>query len=66
MAISIALIDKVGRELQARFRYEEIDAFLAECGLKGPTRSPVNSKWVYAKAALAGVQNGFAADCRRA
>jgi hypothetical protein len=53
----LALIDKVGRELQARFRYEEIDAFLAEYGLKGPSDISVNSKWVYAKAALTGVQN---------
>jgi hypothetical protein len=40
----LALIDKVGRELQARFRYEEIDAFLAEYGLKGPSDISVNSK----------------------
>jgi hypothetical protein len=52
----LALIDKVGRELQARFRYEEIDAFLAEYGLQGPRDISVNSKWVYAKAALSGVQ----------
>jgi hypothetical protein len=53
----LALIDKVGRELQARFRYEEIDAFLAEYGLKGPSTTTANSKWVYAKAALTGVPN---------
>ena len=53
----LALIDKLGRELQARFRYEEIDAFLAEYGLKGPSNITVNSKWVYAKAALTGVPN---------
>src|SRR5436190_12852468 len=32
----LALIDKVGRELQARFRYEEIDSFLAEYGWSAP------------------------------
>jgi CHC2 zinc finger/TIR domain len=53
----LALIDKVGRELQARFRYEEIDAFLAEYGLKGPNEISVNSKWVYAKAALTDAPN---------
>jgi CHC2 zinc finger/TIR domain len=53
----LALIDKVGRELQARFRYEEINAILAEYGLKGPSNISVNSKRLYAKAALAGVQN---------
>ena len=51
----LALIDKVGRELQGRFRYEEIDTFLAEYGLKGPSDITVNSKWFYAKAALSGV-----------
>lgn len=52
----LALIDKVGRELQSRYRYEEIDTFLAEYGIKPPS-GPVgyNSKWVYSKAALQGV-----------
>jgi hypothetical protein len=51
----LALTDKVGRQLQARFSYGEIDAFLAEYGLKGPSDITVNSKCVYAKAALTGV-----------
>lgn len=48
------LIDKVARELQSRFTYTEIDAFLAEFGIEPPTNITSNSKWVYAKAALHG------------
>lgn len=46
------LIDKVARELQNRFTYTEIDAFLGEFGVPPPTNVTSNSKWVYAKAAL--------------
>jgi TIR domain len=51
------LIDKIGRELQSRYRYEEINDFLAEFGIKPPPPDSVgtNSKWVYSKAALRGV-----------
>ncbi len=53
-----ALIDKVGRELQSRFTYNDIDAFLAEFGIKPPgATGDYNSKWVYSKAALQGVSN---------
>jgi len=47
------LIDKIGRELQSRFSYGDIDVFLAEFGVQ---TSPVstNSKWVYSKNALQG------------
>lgn len=50
----LALIDKIGRELQSRFSYTEIDVFLAEFGVKPPTAVTTNSKWVYSKAALQG------------
>jgi len=53
----LALIDKVGRELQKRFRYEEIDTFLAEYKISPPGQVDYNSKWVYSKAALKGVPN---------
>lgn len=46
------LIDKVARELQSRFTYAEIDAFLREFGVKPPTNNITNSKWVYSKSAL--------------
>lgn len=50
----LELIDQIGRELQSRFRYEEIDHFLGEFGVSPPPSGAVstNSKWVYAKAAL--------------
>lgn len=48
------LIDKVARELQNRFTYTEIDAFLAEFGVKPPKNVTSNSKWVYSKAVLHG------------
>lgn len=50
----LALIDKVGRELQSRFRYDEIDTFLAEYNISPPGQVGYNSKWVYSKAALQG------------
>lgn len=53
----LALIDRIGRELQSRFGYVEIDAFLAEYGIKPPENVTTNSKWVYSKTALHGVDN---------
>ena len=54
----IALIDKVGRELQSRFGYSEIDLFLSDFGISPPTGGVgSNSKWVYSKAALRGVDD---------
>jgi hypothetical protein len=54
----IALIDKVGRELQARYRYDEINIFLTEFGIAPSSNAAgTNSKWVYAKAALQGVSD---------
>jgi hypothetical protein len=54
----IALIDKVGRELQSRYGYSEIDLFLSDFGISPPTGSVgYNSKWVYSKAALRGVDD---------
>jgi hypothetical protein len=49
----LALIDKIGRELQSRFSYADIDIFLAEFDVQ---TSPIstNSKWAYSKNALQG------------
>src|SRR5690606_12574987 len=55
VAEKMALIDKIGRELQARYSYQEIDAFLAEFGISPPGEVNSNSKWVYSKAALTGI-----------
>lgn len=46
------IIDKVSRELQSRFGYREIDGYLAAFDIPPPGSVGVNSKWVYAKAAL--------------
>lgn len=51
----ITLIDKIGRDLQSRFRYEEIDTFLAHYGIAKPREITSNSKWVYSKEALRNV-----------
>lgn len=51
----LAIIDKVGRELQSRYTFAEIDAYLAEFGIDTPNEIAVNSKWVYSKDALKGV-----------
>lgn len=51
----IALVDRIGRELQSRFTYEGINEFLAEFDVAPPTDVTVNSKWVHVKAALRGV-----------
>lgn len=48
------MIDKIGRELQSRFRYEEIDTFLGHYGVETPREITTNSKWVYSKDALRG------------
>ncbi len=49
----LSLIDRIGRELQSRMSYVEIEAYLKAHGVdtKKPT-SAVNSKWVYSKELL--------------
>lgn len=48
-----SLVDRIGRELQARMGYTDIDIYLGGHGVdvKKPT-SGINSKWVYAKERL--------------
>jgi hypothetical protein len=48
------LIDRLGRELQQRYTFVEIDAFLRELGIEPPAVISSNSKWVYSKEALSG------------
>jgi len=48
------LVDKIGRELQARYSYVEIDNFLGEFGVEPPKEVISNSKWIYSKTALRG------------
>jgi hypothetical protein len=52
------LLDQIGRELQRRFTFSEIDGFLSACRIDPPSDySGTNSKWVYAKTALKDVTN---------
>jgi hypothetical protein len=48
----LELIDKIGRELQAKYGYGDIDLFLKAFGVSPPTEVHTNSKWVYSKEAL--------------
>lgn len=48
------LIDRIGRELQNRMSYRDIEIYLAGFGVKtSKVTSSVNSKWVYTKELLA-------------
>ena len=50
------LIDKLARELQARFKTYELDGYLNSMGVETPeSANGTNSKWVYAKGVLANV-----------
>lgn len=53
----VTLIDKIGRELQSRFSFSDIDAFLSGFGVKKPEGVSMNSKWVYSKSALSEASN---------
>lgn len=53
----VTIVDKIGRELQSRFGFGDIDVFLAGFGLQKPQDVTMNSKWVYAKAGLAPASN---------
>ena len=49
----MALVDKIGRELQSRFTFSEIDEYLTASEIALPQNVTANSKWVYSVAALA-------------
>ena len=50
----LKLIDKIGRELQARMSYSDIDVYLSGFGIDCKDFQPsTNSKWVYVKELLA-------------
>lgn len=48
----LALIDKIGRELQARFTFNELSAFLRGFRIAQPAFIDRSSKWVYSKNVL--------------
>src|SRR5258707_493062 len=48
------LLDKIGRELQHRMTYDDIDRYLKGFGVEiRPSQSSYDSKWLYAKELLA-------------
>lgn len=50
----MSLVDQIGRELQSRMGYKDIDVYLASFGVDTKKQtSGVNSKWVYSKELLA-------------
>ncbi len=49
----IELISLIGRELQSRMTYSDIDQYFAAVGVKSkPKSGTFNSKWVYVKEIL--------------
>lgn len=55
----LAIIDRIGRELQSRMSYGEIDTYLKAYGVDvKKTTSGVNSKWVYSKELLGDAKDG--------
>jgi TIR domain len=52
----LQVIDKIGRELQSKFTYQDIDIYLNAFGVSPPSGS-YSSKWVYSKDALRSVPN---------
>lgn len=46
------LIDAIGRELQRRYTFNDIDSYLYTYGVDAPTGGDRGSKWVYVKQAL--------------
>lgn len=54
----INLIDKIGRKLQSRMSFSDIDVFLGAHGIECKGFQPsTNSKWVYVKEILANVRD---------
>ncbi|MBD3616711.1 MAG: toll/interleukin-1 receptor domain-containing protein [Gracilimonas sp.] len=53
----IDLVDIIGRELQSRMGFREIDAYFTEYGIPTDHTPSANSKWVYVKEVLAGVDD---------
>lgn len=54
----LELINRIGRELQARYSYSDIDVVLKNFGIEPPIGESYNSKWLYSKEALKPVSDG--------
>lgn len=50
------LIDKIGRELQSRMTFSDIDVYLSGFGIDCSRSPSENSKWIYVKELLADVE----------
>src|SRR5215467_25615 len=46
------LIDRIGRTLQSRYTFADLDMYLAEFKISPPQDATRGSKWVYTKEAL--------------
>jgi len=46
------LIDRIGRTLQSRYTFTDLDLYLAESKISPPKDATRGSKWVYTKEAL--------------
>lgn len=59
----LKLIDEIGRELQKRYTYKDIDIFFKSYGIAYPeAQASYNSKWIYAKEALANASDKLVQD----
>jgi TIR domain len=58
----IALVDRIGRILQERYSYRDIDVYLSDFGVAAPKDITVNSKWIYVKEALSQVPINVLSD----
>ena len=51
----LELVDKIGREIQSRYSFSEVDGYLGAFGINPLQDGPTNSKWLYVKTALRNV-----------
>lgn len=54
------LIDKIGRALQSKYTFDQLEEFFAACGITPPARTNLtyNSKWRYSRLALQKADTG--------
>lgn len=61
----INLVDVIGRELQSRMTFSEIDSYFTEYGIPTDHTPSANSKWVYVKEVLVGVDDEIVLEIAR-
>ena len=52
------LVSRIGRELQSRYTFDQINDFLGAYKVRGPEKLAYNSKWRDVREALQQVDNG--------